>query len=370
MKLIRVDFSGYKNCKEIITFDLLAKSSIISNDIGSELNEIDENLFTFNNVAVIGKNASGKTTVLEVLLIVYDLLTKFRLDNNKKYNIDNDMNLSIYFHHEHSIYKYNVLIKKNPLTQTYNLNEEIIYKKQYYKSYIKNIYEFKNNDKLELEKNLPCDTSLLFHVITTSNIHCLSYDEYEFLNSTFVFNLLKNVEMSDSLINIIKVFDSNIDYIRKDGDYLLLSYLGDLHRLTLIELYSFLSRGTSKGIILYSQAVYALVNGLDLLVDEIEVNFHKTLVNYLLLLFKDERVNKKNARLIFTTHYCELLDTFNRSDNIFLCKSKDTIILENIYTKYKIRNGILKSNLFYDNYFDTAVSYKSLMDLKKDLIND
>ena len=36
--------------------------------------------------------------------------------------------------------------------------------------------------------------------------------------------------------------------------------------------------------------------------------------------YKYKSVNKKNATLIFTTHYCELLDLFGRSDNIYISK--------------------------------------------------
>lgn len=42
-------------------------------------------------------------------------------------------------------------------------------------------------------------------------------------------------------------------------------------------------------------------------------------------LYKDKSVNKRNATLIFTTHYCELLDLFNRQDNIYIAKSDNKV---------------------------------------------
>ena len=114
--------------------------------------------------------------------------------------------------------------------------------------------------------------------------------------------------------------------------------------------------------------VYSLRTGSDLIIDEIENHFHKTLVENLVNLYKDKSVNKKNATLIFTTHYCEILDLFSRSDNIYISKYDDAIKLENMHTNYKFRSELSKSNKFYSNEFNTNVSYDALMDFKKELM--
>lgn len=74
------------------------------------------------------------------------------------------------------------------------------------------------------------------------------------------------------------------------------------------------------------------------------------------------------ALLIFTTHYCEVLDLFKRQDNIWIAKSNDRIQLENVYENYNIRPELLKSRQFYNNTFDTSVNYEDLMALKKGLM--
>ena len=86
------------------------------------------------------------------------------------------------------------------------------------------------------------------------------------------------------------------------------------------------------------------------------------------MLYKDKDVNKKNATLIYSTHSCELLDLFNRSDNIWITHSREKIEIENMYEKYGLRSELLKSKKFYQNAFDTAVNYDALMDLKKELM--
>ncbi len=88
----------------------------------------------------------------------------------------------------------------------------------------------------------------------------------------------------------------------------------------------------------------------------------------LVSLYKDKTVNKHNATLIFTTHYCELLDLFNRYDNLYITKYDEDIVIENIYANFKIRPDLSKSKKFYENAFNTAVDYDSLMDFKKELM--
>ena len=133
------------------------------------------------------------------------------------------------------------------------------------------------------------------------------------------------------------------------------------------ELLYLLSSGTTKGMLLYILVVASLQNGFDLIVDEIENHFHKTLVENMISLYKDKSVNRHQATLIFTTHYCELLDLFNRQDNIFIAKSNEKVYLTNMYRGYAVRPELLKSRQFYNNVFQTAVNYEELMALKKEL---
>ena len=62
------------------------------------------------------------------------------------------------------------------------------------------------------------------------------------------------------------------------------------------------------------------------------------------------------------------MDIFNRQDNIWIAKSEDKIRLDNMYEKYDIRPELLMSRQFYNNAFDTAVSYEDLMALKRELM--
>ena len=171
------------------------------------------------------------------------------------------------------------------------------------------------------------------------------------------------------LLKVIKIFDDNIKSLEMvDEKHYKIAFQDDVRELSDSELVYMLSSGTTKGVLLYIFVVAALENGFDLLIDEVENHFHKTLVENMISLFKDKTVNKKCATLIFTTHYCEVLDLFNRQDNIWIAKSDNKIHLDNMYESYNIRPELLKSRQFYNNAFDTSVNYEDLMALKKELM--
>ena len=185
-----------------------------------------------------------------------------------------------------------------------------------------------------------------------------------------LFKALKNYEITESLfLTIIKIFDENIKDIEHIDDHNYKVKYGDKEDVVSDkDLLYFLSSGTTKGILLYVLMAASLKNGFDLLVDEIENHFHKTLVENMISLYKDKNINRHNASLIFTTHYCEVLDLFNRQDNIWIAKADDRVQLYNMYSEYNIRPEILKSKQFYSNAFKTAVDYEELMSMKKELM--
>ena len=128
-------------------------------------------------------------------------------------------------------------------------------------------------------------------------------------------------------------------------------YQKDIKTVSDKDLVYLLSSGTTKGILLYTLMVASLRYGFDLLIDEIENHFHKTLAENMLSLYKDKNVNKHHASLIFTTHYCEILDLFNRRDNIWIARANGKVLLSNMYEDYEIRGELLKSRQFYNNTF-------------------
>ena len=81
------------------------------------------------------------------------------------------------------------------------------------------------------------------------------------------------------MADIIHIFDENICGLQMvdDNNYKLL-YKAEQKIVSDTELVHLLSSGTTKGILLYTMAAASLQMGFDLIIDEIENHFHKTLV--------------------------------------------------------------------------------------------
>ena len=87
MKLLRVVASNFKNCCDNFTIDFIAKSRKTSEDKEYELQAIADDLHAFNTVAFVGKNASCKTTAVDLLDCCYSILGDFCVEN-KHYRYD------------------------------------------------------------------------------------------------------------------------------------------------------------------------------------------------------------------------------------------------------------------------------------------
>lgn len=370
MKLLRVKASHFKNCRDDFTIDFIAQSKKTAEDKEYELQEIADSLYVFNTAAFIGKNASGKTTAIELLDCCYSILGDFRLEG-KKYSYEN-ITLEMIFYHENYIYRYRtVLHEDSALGNKAIFSNQTLERKKYAKTSIKNIYEDDQFKPVSGIGILPEDTSIVFFVLKKKETRAVYFDSNGEGADTYqlLFKAMKSYSISgEYLTNIIKIFDETIRGLERidDHNYRLI-YQDKEQVLSDKELIYLLSSGTTKGLLLYILVVASLQNGFDLLIDEVENHFHKTLVENMISLYKDKTVNRKNATLIFTTHYCEVLDLFNRQDNIWISKSDGQVYLSNMYKDYNVRPELLKSRQFYNNAFQTSVNYDELMNLKRKL---
>ncbi|SKB89382.1 ATPase/GTPase, AAA15 family [Lachnospiraceae bacterium] len=370
MKLLRLVASNFKNCRDNFEIDFVAVSKKTAEDREYELQEIAEGLFTYSTLAFVGKNASGKTTAVELLDACYSILGNFRLEN-RNYDFDN-VSLLIDFYYEGYIYRYETVLKNSDSIGTRAIfTEQRIRRKKYYKSKIKSIYVDSEFKDVKVKGELPDDTSSLFFVLKKKETHAVYFDSYGNGKDTYrlIFAAMKDYSIpADILIRIITIFDENVSDLQMlDEHNFSLNYSGSKYIVSDKELLYKLSSGTTKGMLLYILMVASLQNGFDLIIDEVENHFHKTLVENMITLYKDKKTNKKNSTLIFTTHYCEILDLFNRQDNIYIARAEDKVYLTNMYRGFNVRPELLKSRQFYNNVFQTSVNYEDLMNLKKEL---
>lgn len=371
MKLLYVKASGFKNIQNDCILDFTAKSKKTTEDKEYELQEIADGLFVYNTVAFIGKNASGKTSFLDLLDCAYSILGNFSLED-KDYSYDG-IHLTLFFYHEGKIYKYSTDISSSQtLNDKATFSNQQLLEKVYYKSKAKTI--FSDDDFVPVENIgiLPEDTSIVFFVLKKKETRAVYFNSDGEGANTYrlMFNALKLYKLSPSVLaKVLHLFDENVKGLTMlDEHNYELSLASGKKIVSNKELVHFLSSGTTKGLLLYVTVIASLKYGFDLIIDEIENHFHKTLVENIINLYKDKSVNKFNATLYFSTHYCELLDLFNRQDNIWVCRADKKIVAENMYENFDIRVELSKSRQFYNDAFKTSVNYDDLMNIKKEFL--
>ena len=131
----------------------------------------------------------------------------------------------------------------------------------------------------------------------------------------------------------------------------------------------YLSSGTIKGIVTFTLAIDVLKKGGYLIIDELENHFNKEIVATLIRFFMDSSINTKGGVLVFTTHYPEILDEFDRNDCIYILRNRDGITAENLMDILK-RNDIKKSDAYQSGFLEgTVPTYEAYMKLKKGIIS-
>lgn len=378
MHILKVIANGFKGCADNFTISFVPEANKTEYDKEFELIEIADDLFVFSTVGIVGKNASGKTSVVDLLGLVYDIFSSFRVSSMKRRFLywNKNVNLDITFYHDDYLYRYitDVVIDEQMLKTVIFKNQKL-FKRPFFKSYVKDksLFDYTKYEDVLFDSSLPEDMSMIYSIFKKMEIAGLYYSIEDEKNTDYViiskiYNMFSDNE--SILTAVLKLFDESLEKIKLINDNKFEIIFTDKKSIKVDSdgLSEYLSSGTSKGFDLYSSVLYCLKAGKVLIVDEIENHFHKTLVENLINLFKDKSVNKSGAVLIFTTHYCELLDLFNRTDNIFVTKHFDKVTIENVYEKYDSRNDVLKSRKFYNNAFGTNVNYELLMNFKMELM--
>lgn len=71
--------------------------------------------------------------------------------------------------------------------------------------------------------------------------------------------------------------------------------------------------------------------------------------------------------MIFSTHYTELLDEFERNDNIYIVRNQSGITVGNLTSNIS-RNDIKKSEAYLSGYLEsTTPMYEAYINLKKSI---
>ena len=370
MKLMKFEMEGLPNFNNTLCIDFVARQRVASDD-AEQLYNIFSNIYVKQVLSFIGINASGKTTILKTISFVTSKEILDDLEEKQR------VALTSYFYHENSVYKLMTHIEKkvNPVDGNSELviADEVMWSKGIYRVKTKkSIYDFRDDDlnirRNQNEKFLPNDVSIIIALNKKSNTKFSMYDMSQ-LTDYNLLNVLGNYPKE-----ILSFLDPSIEYLycRQDGketDIKLKFYEKD--EVTLnhpAALNRYLSSGTIKGLSVFMGAIFTFIKSGYLVVDELENHFNKEIVSTLIRFFLDKRVNKRGSTLIFSTHYSELLDQFDRNDSIYIVKNKGGIYAVNLADILK-RNDIKKSEIYDSDFLgETVPAYNSYLSLKKVLM--
>lgn len=382
MKILRLSISGLPNFKETLSVDFVAQQRVDDDDM-EQLYNVFSNIYTSQVISFIGINASGKTTILKAISFTIDMLGNEPLNSIYSKEILDDLGdgqnvvFTAYFHHDNFIYKLNTVVQKAvfPMDGSERLIivDEALWSKQICRVKTKKgIFDFKESDlsirRDQNEQFLPDDVSIIISFNKKNDTKISLYDMSQ-LTDYNILNVLGRYPKE-----ILTFLDPGINYLRckRDGKEfdIRLKFFGkeeiQVNHPRVLNRY--LSSGTIKGLNVFMGAMFAFGKGGYLVVDELENHFNKEIVSTLIRLFMDKNVNRSGAVLVYSTHYSELLDHFDRNDSIYIVKNEEGIFATKLSELLK-RNDMKKSEVYDSDFLGgTVPSYESYIALKKVLM--
>ena len=379
MKLLKLVINGLPHFRNEWEIDFVAQQRVDQFD-KERLYNVFSNIYVNKAISFIGINASGKTTILKAISFVMKMLNNESINNIQSKSIFDDLNdnqqviITTYFYDGHNINKLETSIGKEVSdvdgSEKLVIQDEKLWLKDSVKIKTKkSLYDFDKNDLKEKrdknEKYLMDDVSIIVAENKKKNMSLFVYDMLEWTDHN-ILNVLARFPKE-----LLTFLDPSIEYLEcslkeKKVDIRLKFYGKEeiiINNPRVLE--NYLSSGTIKGLGVFMSATFSFVESGYLIIDEIENHFNREIVATLIRFFMDEKVNKRGATILFSTHYSELLDEFDRNDSIYIVRNKDGIGVENMSNILK-RNDIKKSEIYDSDYLGgTVPAYEAYMALKK-----
>ena len=378
MKILRITVNGLPLFKQELDL-LFYTQQRVGEDDKEKLYKIEPNYYLHTACAFIGINASGKTSVLKVINLALNILRNEPINHVESRNILGAC--------ERATFKICFLYKKN---NVYCLKTVITSKKAKAGRYVYSIIEEKLWEKpissVKSKKYLT-DFTAISPIAVRNTEEAYLPDDVSFIiahnkkanDRIDVFSLLSYTNINilpfteNIPLEVIAFLDPTIEklYFEKVEDkasiHLKFKDEEEIILNNAVELEQYLSSGTIKGIITFSMVKEVLASGGYILVDELENHFNKEIVVTLMRFFMDSSLNKNGSTLIFTTHYPELLDEYDRNDAIYIVRNRNGITAENLSYILK-RNDIKKSDAYQSGFLEgTTPAYEAYLRLKKNL---
>ncbi|HBS90986.1 MAG TPA: AAA family ATPase [Erysipelotrichaceae bacterium] len=386
MRLLKIKVNGLKLFLDSLEIDFTTSQRVIK-DKNEMLYKISPQIHLNKAISFIGINASGKTSTLKVISFIIQMLNNEPI-NNIKYkdilygiSVDEKITFETYFSTQAgTINKLETIIVKDRLYDGEDEKFVIFDEKMWSKGVAsvktkKSLFVFEDLAPVQVRDNdemfLADDVSIIIALNkkNSSKIYCEDLVTWTNLNLVRILGKFPK--------ELITFLDPSIEYLEgevSDGGKKIEIRLKFKNKKEMIlyspfELEEYLSSGTIKGVNVFMHAMMVLSKGGYLIIDELENHFNKEIAITLVRFFMTDSVNKKGSTILFSTHYPELLDVFERNDNIYIIKNEGGISVENLSDMLN-RNDIKKSEIYQSGYLQgTVIAYEAYMDLKNSIIN-
>lgn len=379
MKLLKIVINGLPHFKNELDVDFVALQRVDDYD-KERLCNVFSNIYVNKAISFVGINASGKTTILKAILFVMKMLNNESLNNIQSKSILDDLDdnqqvvITTYFYDGNDVNKLETSIVKEISdvdgSEKLIIKDEKLWSKDGAKIKTKkSLFDFAEVDLREKrdknEQYLMDDVSIIVAENKKKNMNLFISDMLEWTDHN-ILNVLGRFPKE-----LLTFLDPSIEYLEcsfkeKKVDIRLKFYGKEeiiINSPRILE--NYLSSGTIKGLGVFMSATFSFIEGGYLIIDEIENHFNREIVATLIRFFLDEKVNKNGATILFSTHYSELLDEFDRNDSIYIVRNKEGIGVENLSNILK-RNDIKKSEVYDSGYLGgTVPAYEAYMALKK-----
>ena len=378
MKILRITAQGLPLFKEDMDICFYTQQRVSEDDRNNLYNLID-NYYLHSACAFIGINASGKTSVLKVINLALNIIKNEPINHVEAKTIlggSEKAAIRTYFYDKR---KY-ICCLETVITAKKAKTGEYVYSILSERLWEKPVAGVKSKKYLtDFDGIEPVDTRDSNEAYLSDDVSFIIAHNKKVNDTVEVFSLLSYTNVNvlpfteDIPLEVITFLDPTIEKLcfeQAEGKTFIHLKFRDEDEIILnnaVDLEQYLSSGTIKGIITFSMVKEVLQSGGYLLVDEIENHFNKEIVTTLMRFFMDSRLNKRGGTLIFTTHYPELLDEYDRNDGICIVRNRNGITVENLSYILK-RNDIKKSDAYQSGFLEgTTPAYEAYMRLKKNL---
>lgn len=423
MKLLRLDVFNTQIFGDSVSIDFMTRDgvrrAVDDDEYVQRAYRLDPGLYSQVLLAFTGYNASGKTSSLQLISLLLQLVLQGDSLNTARFNAiltklmkrkaDRLIPFSwnAYFQNEKYMYKLHSDISFGNLNLPGNIpygyyfSDERIYRKDFSYKAKRTSSDFPQNTLFDFNEEELClsqaddENNPYFRkdISIGSRIQSLTKDLIHSKESAKSVKLKesKNRKIQNvSVESLIELTDWNLPLWSGQPDTPLVECLdlgikrtsisspaqgeplrfevqyknqpGITYNGRLADANHYLSSGTIKGITLFPALVRAFRTGGYVIIDEFEDHFNKKLIEWFFELFENRRINPKGACLIFSTHYPEILDTFRRNDNIYVTRKREDYTVELVRFSDRItRKDILKSKILLYNVIEgTAPLYQEL----------